>query len=137
MPEIMIEDYYSREQSGCDTEGDKIPRGELHLLHARSALAARVAAALHGERQLICAAERRDKQRNQYRYKCLGALYKSACFKRSFCAFIMRSISSISTGIKRRASVIIMARVCTGTFITFKGESRRSSASVSIVGVVV
>ena len=23
MPEIMIEDYYSREQSGSDTEGDK------------------------------------------------------------------------------------------------------------------
>ena len=77
----MIEDYYSREQSGCDTEGDKIAHGELHLLHARSALAARVAAALHGERQLICAAERRDKQRNQYRYERLGALYKSACFK--------------------------------------------------------
>ena len=81
MPEIMIEDYYSREQSGCDTEGDKIARGELHLLHARSALATRIAATLHGECQLICAAERRDKQRNQYRYKCLGALYKSACFK--------------------------------------------------------
>ena len=135
MPEIMIEDYYSREQSGSDTEGDKIARGELHLLHACSALAASVTAALHGECQLICAAERRDKQRNEYRYKCLGALYKSACFK--IRAFIMRSISSISTGIKRRASVIIMARVCTGTFITFKGESRRSKASVSIVGVVV
>ena len=56
---------------------------------------------------------------------------------RAFCAFIIRSISSISTGIKRKASVIIMARVCTGTFITFSGESRRSKPSVSMVGVVV
>ena len=67
----MIEDYYSREQSGCDTEGDKIARGKLHLLHACSALAARVAAALHGHRQLVRPAEGADEQRHQNRNQCL------------------------------------------------------------------
>ena len=55
----------------------------------------------------------------------------------AFWAFIILSISSMRVGIKRRARVIIMASVCTFILNILRGESTRSRASVSMVGVVV
>ena len=57
MSEIVVEDNYGGKQCGGNTQGDEIARGKLHLLHARSALAARIAAALHGKRKLVGSAE--------------------------------------------------------------------------------
>ena len=61
--------------------GDQVPAVQLHLLHAGTALAAVVAAALHGQRQLIRPAERRNKQRDEDRQQRLGPLQHAARFQ--------------------------------------------------------
>ena len=55
----------------------------------------------------------------------------------AFCAAMMRFVSSISVGIKRRAMLIISASSCTGNLIHFKGVRRLSMPSVRRTGVVV
>ena len=56
---------------------------------------------------------------------------------RDCCAFMMRSVSWMSVGTKRRAIVIIIASSCAGTPTRLPGESRASIASVSFSGLVV
>ena len=61
----------------------------------------------------------------------------SSIAPRAFWAFMIFSVSSISSGINRRAIVIIMASSCTGRCSLAKGFSSASMASVSTMGLVV
>ena len=62
-------------------------------------------------------------------------LSKSA--PRAFCAFLMRSVSSMRMGINRSAMLMTSASACTGTLIHLSGVRRLSTPSVSETGVVV
>ena len=53
------------------------------------------------------------------------------------CAFMMRSVSSRSVGMKRSAIVIIMASSCAGTPIRLNGMRSASMPSVRTIGLVV
>ena len=56
---------------------------------------------------------------------------------RAFWADMILSVSSISVGMKRRAMDIIIASSWMGIFSFFSGDSRCSSASVRLMGLVV
>ena len=56
---------------------------------------------------------------------------------RAVWAFMMRSVSSSSVGMKRRAMVIIMASSWAGTPTRLKGFSKCSMPSVRTIGDVV
>ena len=56
---------------------------------------------------------------------------------RDCCAFMMRSVSCMSVGTKRRAIVIIIASSCAGMPMRLPGASSASIASVSFNGLVV
>ena len=77
----MVEDDHTRERQQKHAERHEVRHGIFHLLHAGTPVAAVVAAAGHGERELIRAAERRHEQRDQNRDHRVDTIEKFAAFK--------------------------------------------------------
>ena len=77
----MSEGNDSRKQHRNEQQGADVHTGNLQLAHTGAADVAAVKAALHGGSQLVRAAERRDKQRNENRNHRLGTLNEVAGVK--------------------------------------------------------
>ena len=108
----------------------------------RAALAAVVAARLHGHGQFVRAAEGADEQRHQQRHHRLGPAQAGCRIQsprpRAICAFMILSVSSSRVGMKRRAMVIIMASSWAGKWMHLQaGISSCSMPSVRAMGEVV
>lgn len=109
-------------------------------MHFRPSFPAAIAPRFHGGRQIIGAAESGNEERHKKGHHPFGFLPQIPAGKsapREDWAFMIRSVSSSSVGMKRSAMVIIIASSWAGTPKRRNGFKSASIPSVRTIGLVV